>query len=58
MAKAKLGSGDRFKALEKKGEKEGYSKEGAAAMAASVGRKKYGEKKMAAMSAAGKKRKK
>lgn len=57
MAKAKLGSGARFKALEKKGEKEGYSKEGAAAMAASVGRKKYGEKKMTKMAVAGKKRK-
>lgn len=58
MAKAKLGSGARFKKLEGKVEKEGYSEESAKKIAASVGRKKYGAKKMASMATAGKKRKK
>lgn len=56
MAKAKLGSGKRFKALEGKIEKEGKSKGAAKAIAASIGRKKYGNKKMSKMAAAGKKR--
>lgn len=55
-AKPKLGSGARFKALKKKlGGKKGVSNPGA--LAASIGRKKYGAKKMASMSAAGRKRK-
>lgn len=56
MAKAKLGSGSRFKAVEKAAAKSGASNP--AAVAASVGIKKYGEKKMSAMAQAGKKRKK
>ena len=46
--KPKLGSGARFKALKKK--------VGSAALAAHIGRKKYGKKKFAALSAAGRKR--
>ena len=52
---APLGEGSRFKTIEAKGMKEGYGKEGAAALAASIGRKKYGAAKMAKMAAAGKK---
>ena len=48
MAKAKLGSGGRFKALAKK--------VGSKALAAWIGRKKYGTKRFAKLSAAGKKR--
>lgn len=55
MAKAKLGSGGRFKALQKHVEGEGYSAKAAAAVAASVGRKKYGAKKMGKMAAKGRK---
>lgn len=55
--KPKLGSGARFKALSNKIEKSGKSKESADAIAASIGRKKYGAKKMAKMSAAGRKKK-
>ena len=54
--KPKLGSGTRFKSLTKK-----LSKKGAKnpkALAAWIGRKKYGKKKMAKLSTAGKKRKK
>ena len=51
----KLGSGGRFKAIEEHAEKSGYSKESAGAIAASIGRKKYGAKKMAKLSAGGKK---
>lgn len=52
----KLGSGARFKALKKKlSTKKGVSNPGA--LAASIGRKKYGAKKMSQMSAAGRKRK-
>jgi hypothetical protein len=57
MAKPKLGSGARFKKL--KGElakKKGIRDPGA--VAASIGRKKYGAKRMQQMSAAGRKRKK
>lgn len=57
MAKAKLGSGERFRALKEKIQKSGKSAESAKAIAASIGRKKYGNKKMSAMAAAGKKRK-
>lgn len=52
MAKPKLGSGARFKALEHKleGKKGIYNPAG---LAAAIGRKKYGEKKMAKLSAHG-----
>jgi hypothetical protein len=54
LEKAKLGSGARFKALEKelKGKKGVYDPAG---LAAWIGRKKYGGKKMAKLSAAGRK---
>lgn len=51
----KVGNGKRFAKLTKKIEGEGKSKESAAAIAASVGRAKYGAKRMASMAAAGKK---
>ena len=47
--KPKLGSGGRFKSLSKK--------VGSKALAAWIGRKKYGAKKMAKMAAAGRRRK-
>ena len=53
----KPGGGGRFEKLEGHIEKEGYSKESAGAIAASIGRKKYGPTKMAQLSAAGRKRK-
>jgi hypothetical protein len=56
MAKAKLGSGARFKAVERKAAASGA--ENPAAVAAAAGRKKYGEKKMHAMAMKGKARKK
>jgi len=49
-------SGMRFKKLSEKIQKSGKSKSAADAIAASVGRKKYGAKKFAAMSAAGRKK--
>lgn len=52
MAKAKLGSGQRFKALEKKLERKGVRDPGA--LAASIGRKKFGKKKFQALAAKGK----
>lgn len=52
--KAKLGSGARFKAVEKSAAKSGASNP--AAVAAAAGIKKYGEKKMEAMAKAGKKK--
>lgn len=56
MTKAKLGSGARFKKLEKSLSKEkGIRNPGA--VAASIGRKKYGGSKMAKLSAKGRKRK-
>lgn len=54
----KLGSGKRFSKLSKEIEKEGKSPKAANAIAASIGRKKYGNKKMSAMAKAGKSRKK
>lgn len=54
-AKAALGSGGRFKTLSKKLKAKGVKDPDA--LAASIGRKKYGARKMAAMSAAGRKRK-
>jgi len=53
MAKAKLGSGARFKAVEKSAAKSGA--EDPAAVAAAVGRKKYGQKKMTKLAVKGKK---
>lgn len=55
--KPALGSGKRFAALERKVEKEGYSKESAKAIAASAGRKKYGNERMSALAQKGKERK-
>lgn len=52
----KLGTGARFKTLKKKLAKKGAKSP--AALAAWIGRKRYGNKKMAQMSAAGRKRKK
>lgn len=55
MAKAKLGSGARFKALEGKlSHEKGITNPGA--LAASIGRKKYGASKMSSMSATGRKK--
>lgn len=51
----KLGSGKRFKQVAASAAKSGARDPNA--VAASVGRKKYGAKRMAAMSAAGRKRK-
>jgi hypothetical protein len=53
MAKAKLGSGARFKALEKKAAKSGAKDP--AAVAAAAGIKKYGQKKMTKLAVKGKK---
>ncbi len=52
--KAKLGSGARFKAVEKSAAKSGASDP--AAVAAAVGMKKYGKTKMESMAKAGKKK--
>jgi len=52
MAKAKLGSGARFKAVEKEAAKGGAKNP--AAVAAAAGRKKYGEKKMTKLAVKGK----
>jgi len=64
--KLKLGSGERFaklksavaKGYKKKGVSEERAEKIGAAVAAVQGRKKYGEKKMASMAKAGKKRRK
>jgi hypothetical protein len=53
--KPKLGSGARFAALSKSIQGKGKSKKSANAIAASIGRKKYGAKKMGAMAAKGRK---
>ena len=50
----KLGGGGRFKKLKNKLKKQGARNP--AALAAHIGRKKYGKKKMSAMAAKGKKR--
>jgi hypothetical protein len=55
MKKAKLGTGKRFAAGEKKIEKEGIGKKEAGAIMASAGRKKYGAKKFNKMAAKGRK---
>ena len=52
-AKAALGSGGRFKTLSSKLKAKGVKDPDA--LAASIGRKKYGARKMAAMAAAGRK---
>jgi len=52
----KLGGGGRFEKLTSKIEKTGKSKESAKAIAAAIGRKKYGAKKMSKMAATGRKR--
>ena len=54
--KPPLGSGGRFKALTNKLESQGKSAESAKAIAATVGREKYGASKMASMSAKGRKK--
>lgn len=56
MKKSKLGSGARFKELKGRLGKEGKSEKSAKAIAASIGRKKYGNTKMSKMAAAGRKR--
>lgn len=55
MAKSKLGSGARFAALQRRLGKQGA--DNPKALAASIGRKKYGNKKMAQMAAAGRRMK-
>lgn len=52
--KARLGSGKRFKSLSSSLKKKGASNPDA--LAAWIGRKKYGSKKMASMAAKGRKR--
>ncbi len=54
MSKAKLGSGKRFAALKNKLAKEPGIKD-PAALAASIGAKKFGQKKMTSMAKKGKK---
>lgn len=54
MAKPKLGSGARFRALTSK--LKGKGVKDPKALAAYIGRKKYGKKKMASLSAKGRKR--
>jgi len=51
----KLGSGERFKALSAKIQKGGKSKDAADAIAASIGRKKYGKSKFQKLALKGKK---
>ena len=53
--RAKLGSGGRFKALAAKLEKKG-DVDNPKAVAAEIGRKKYGARRMAKMAAAGRKK--
>jgi hypothetical protein len=54
MAKAKLGSGSRFKKVEEEAKKSGAKNP--AAVAAAAGMKKYGKAKMEKMAQAGKKK--
>lgn len=54
MSKAKLGEGKRFKTLANKMARQGVDDPDA--VAASIGRKKYGNKKMASMAEKGKAR--
>lgn len=53
---SKPGEGKRFSTLQKSIEAEGKSPKAAAAIAASVGRKKYGAKKMGSMASKGRKK--
>jgi hypothetical protein len=55
MAKARLGSGKRFAAIERKAARGGARDP--AAVAAAAGIAKYGKRKMAKMAAAGRRRK-
>lgn len=55
MAKAKLGSGARFKALKKKLAGKGASNPGA--LAAYIGRKKFGKSRFQKLAAGGRKKK-
>jgi len=55
MAKPKLGSGKRFAALKRSLSRRGVRNPGA--LAASIGRKKYGAKRFAKLSAKGRRRK-
>lgn len=52
----KLGSGERFKALSSKIQKAGKSEDASKAIAAAIGRKKYGNAKFQKMAAAGRKK--
>ncbi len=54
---SKVGSGKRFGALTKSIEAQGKSPESAKRIAAAIGRKKYGAKKMTKMAVKGRKRK-
>jgi len=54
MKQPKLGSGERFKRLTAKLKKQGV--ENPEALAASIGRKKYGARKMRQLATAGRKR--
>ena len=55
VSTSKPGDGKRFSALVGQLKKEGKSEESAKAIAASIGRKKYGAKKMASFSQRGRK---
>lgn len=55
FGKSPLGSGGRFQACLKKMTGKGYSSESAHNICASIGRKKYGAKKMGQLSAKGRK---
>jgi hypothetical protein len=50
------GEGGRFRALTRDLEREGHSEESARAIAASIGRRKYGKRKFQRMAAAGRRR--
>ena len=52
----KLGGGGRFAKLVAKAQAQGYSKESVKAIAAAVGRAKYGTKKFQALAAKGRKK--
>ena len=52
----KLGTGERFENVVKAIKKSGKSEKNSQAIAASIGRQKYGKKKFAALSAKGRKR--
>lgn len=54
MAKPKLGSGKRFEQIEEKAERAGMRNP--AAVAASIGIKKYGQERMTKMAQAGKRK--